>query len=390
MKKGFTLIELLATIIILALIALVTYPIIDNIVSDSREDLYAKQIDELERHANTWVTKNFNSLRMEDGYVRKITYVDLKNESLIADANVKDPRTGEPLPGCILAIWNGEVTNFDVQYDEDCTYDGTTILPSKVTFTLNGTSHEVDENTSWTTFLQTNTDYEVSGENVVLKGTTRKVLLNGTAIDKDSTITAGTYTLEEETTNLITLAVDANSNGEAELGDEVCIGNECFYVLTNDGTNIRMLAKYRIDASDNTTRKERLQNTGTLTTKFSSSTIQGTKPSSYEGSIVEDLVGDYKATLEGLGATISEATLLSYDEVTSAPFNCQIVTNDLCSLTWLYKDGNTTAADHWTRSAVIIAPGSVYIVNGSGHYGDYAINIPTGVRPVVTISTSSI
>ena len=120
MKKGFTLIELLATIIILALIALVTYPIIDNIVSDSREDLYAKQIDELERHANTWVTKNFNSLRMEDGYVRKITYVDLKNESLIADANVKDPRTGDPLPGCVKATWNSEVTNFDVEYDENC------------------------------------------------------------------------------------------------------------------------------------------------------------------------------------------------------------------------------------------------------------------------------
>ena len=132
MKKGFTLIELLATIIILALIALVTYPIIDNIVSDSREDLYAKQIAELERHGNTWVTKNLNSLRREPRYVRKITYVDLKNESLIADANVKDPRTGDPLPGCVLAIWNSEITNFDVQYDDDCTYDGPTIIPGDV------------------------------------------------------------------------------------------------------------------------------------------------------------------------------------------------------------------------------------------------------------------
>ena len=132
MKKGFTLIELLATIIILALIALVTYPIIDNIVSDSREDLYAKQIDELERHANTWVTKNINSLRMEPRYVRKITYVDLKNESLIADANVKDPRTGDPLPGCVLAIWNSEITNFDVHYDDDCIHDGFAIIPGDV------------------------------------------------------------------------------------------------------------------------------------------------------------------------------------------------------------------------------------------------------------------
>lgn len=147
MKKGFTLIELLATIIILALIALVTYPIIDNIVSDSREDLYVKQIDELERHANTWVTKNINSLRMEPRYVRKITYVDLKNESLIADANVKDPRTGDPLPGCVLAIWNSEVTNFDVQYDEDCTHDGFAIIPGDVN--LDGYVTEDDKDLLW-------------------------------------------------------------------------------------------------------------------------------------------------------------------------------------------------------------------------------------------------
>ena len=129
-----------------------------------------------------------------------------------------------------------------------------------------------------------------------------------------------TITVEEEATNLITLAVDANSNGVAELGDEVCIGNECFYVLTNDGSSIRMLAKYRIDVSANTTRKERLQSPfgeGTLTTAFSSSSIHGTNYDSYEGSIVEDLVGDYKTTLERMGATISEATLLSYDEVTA-------------------------------------------------------------------------
>ena len=191
---------------------------------------------------------------------------------------------------------------------------------------------------------------------------------------------------------LIRLAVDANSNGEAELGDEVCIGNECFYVLTNDGTNIRMLAKYRIDASDNTTRKERFQNTGTLTTEFSSETIKGTDLTSYEGSIAEDLVEDYKTTLEGLGATISGATLLSHDEVIAAPFNCQVRVANSCNPTysWLYKDGNTTASNHWTRSANTGLSKTVWSVRTSGDEGYFSYHVTIGVRPVVTIATSAL
>ena len=189
----------------------------------------------------------------------------------------------------------------------------------------------------------------------------------------------------------IRLAADANSNGVAELGDEVCIGNECFYVLTNDGTNIRMLAKYRIDVSDNTTRKDRLQNTGTLGTAFSSETVKGTYENSYEGSIVEDLVGDYKTTLERLGATINEATLLSYDEVTTAPFNC-IETTSSCHPTysWLYKDGNTTGFPHWTRSSYSGRTNFVWLVASGGHVSYYYYDYNYGVRPVIGIATSSL
>jgi len=37
-KKGFTLIELLAVIVILAIIALITAPIILNVIEDARRD----------------------------------------------------------------------------------------------------------------------------------------------------------------------------------------------------------------------------------------------------------------------------------------------------------------------------------------------------------------
>lgn len=58
MKDGFTLIEILAIIILLSVLALVTYPIINGVINDSRKDLYDKQIDELERHTRTWISEN--------------------------------------------------------------------------------------------------------------------------------------------------------------------------------------------------------------------------------------------------------------------------------------------------------------------------------------------
>ena len=265
---------------------------------------------------------------------------------------------------------------------------------------------KVGENKEVSTNLNTPT-YGLSNGSVVCK-------TNGSEITNTSGLAVGTHTVtcnavsnsglsssdatltitvEEETPKLIRLAVDANSNGVAELGDEVCIGNECFYVLTNDGTNIRMLAKYRIDASNNTTRKDRLQNTGTLKTIFSSSTINGTNYNSYEGSIVEDLVGDYKTTLVGMGATIIDATLLSYDEVTTAPFNCKEFVSGSCNPTysWLYKDGNTTGADHWTRSPRSGYTDIIWLVYSDGNfYSDEYDMSPSGVRPVITISSSSL
>ena len=404
-KKGFTLIELLAVIIVLAIIALIAMPIIFNVIENAK----LKALENSTYGVIDAVRMNYmeNLMNSEDGTVTltgSVTTLTLSGEHPIAgnweiknSAEVTENR-GIAVTGVKFASMNEytctNVKNNVIQNKVECTKDESSVQPvTKVTFTLNGTSHEVDENTSWTTFLQTNTDYEVSGENVVLKGTTRKVLLNGTAIDKDSTITAGTYTLEEETQTFATLSVDADGDGVAELGDEVCIGSECFYVLTNDGTNIRMLAKYRIDVSNNTTRKNRLQNTGTMTTVFSSASVKGTRYNNYEGSIVEDLVGDYKTTLEGLGATIADARLLKQTELNAAPFNCT-ATSGSCvpTYSWLYKDGNTIEADHWTSTGLTVFNNTtaVYSVYSDGSVNTYQYSQTLGVRPVVTIAASSL
>ena len=45
MKKGFTLVELLAVIVILALIALITAPVVLNVIENSRDKSYRRSVD---------------------------------------------------------------------------------------------------------------------------------------------------------------------------------------------------------------------------------------------------------------------------------------------------------------------------------------------------------
>ena len=120
MKDGFTLIEILAIIILLSVLALVTYPIINGVINDSRKDLYDKQIDELERHTRTWISENVESLELVDGYSRNVTFEELKNSGYIQESSVINPKTNEPLSGCMTINYSDEITGFNVYYNEKC------------------------------------------------------------------------------------------------------------------------------------------------------------------------------------------------------------------------------------------------------------------------------
>ena len=123
-KKGFTLIEIIAIIILLSVIALITYPIINNLISDSREELYNKQISELERLSNTWVTKNINKLKIEDGYTYNLSFEELHEQGFVSDEQVKNPKTGKNLEGCIKVVYNSSNNGYNVNYDSTCTTMG--------------------------------------------------------------------------------------------------------------------------------------------------------------------------------------------------------------------------------------------------------------------------
>jgi len=118
MKKGFTLIELLAVIILLAIIALIAYPTLNNVISKNKDKLYDKQISELERHANTWIMDHAETFELENGEYYSLTFEEMYNSGLLNSKEVKDPRNSENLPGCVLINKNG--INYDINYSETC------------------------------------------------------------------------------------------------------------------------------------------------------------------------------------------------------------------------------------------------------------------------------
>lgn len=92
-NKGFTLIELLGVVIILAIIFVLIFPVASNIVSQSKETVYEKQIHDILTAAYNLTLKNINYLP-ESNNTYFVTLGELKYEGLI-DINIKNPETND-------------------------------------------------------------------------------------------------------------------------------------------------------------------------------------------------------------------------------------------------------------------------------------------------------
>ncbi len=120
MKKGFTLVELLAVIILIGVIALISYPIIGNLINDGKQKAYEKQISELERVSYIWITKNTGKLSKEDGSQYKLSFEELNKEELTSAEQIINPKNNAPIPGCILVTYSAANNIYSANYDESC------------------------------------------------------------------------------------------------------------------------------------------------------------------------------------------------------------------------------------------------------------------------------
>lgn len=97
-KNAFTLVELLGVIIVLAIISLLTVPVIDKTMKDAKEKAYNTQIANIELAAKNWAIDNMEVILNR---TVSINLGQLKIESYI-DNDIKNPKTNEKFSDNIM------------------------------------------------------------------------------------------------------------------------------------------------------------------------------------------------------------------------------------------------------------------------------------------------
>ena len=167
--------------------------------------------------------------------------------------------------------------------------------------------------------------------------------------------------------------VTVKDNGEFKLinvvsgdgtntSDEVCIGEECFYVISSTDTTVTMLSKYNLPVGN---------------TAFSNT------DSTYVGSIVEGYVNNYNSYLITQGVTPIEARLITKDELIG--LGCS-EDDRSCSAapSWVYATSYWSGSAYNTSTVWIIYSSSAFNCRSYGYVGVF------GVRPVIVIDRNLI
>ena len=192
--------------------------------------------------------------------------------------------------------------------------------------------------------------------------------------------------------------------------DEVCIGEECFYVISSTDEEVKMLAKYNLHVGNTyggSTATPLVNPTGIQdetaigwfsgynatnpligTKPFSSTAYWSSTTSTYpayvynENSYLYEYVENYKAYLISLGVTPNEARLITIEELEG--LGC-VRSSNSCSGApeWVYS------TSYWSGSAY--SSTRIWRVSSNSRFDNYDFTSDNrGVRPVITISRSLI
>ncbi len=184
-----------------------------------------------------------------------------------------------------------------------------------------------------------------------------------------------------EAQNTSTLCNVISGNG-ASIGDEIVCGTERFNVISNDGYNINMLAKYNLNVGDSkiSAGSDGIQDKDALGKKENMLTY-ATVEYSADSSNINEYLENYKNYLTEKSKlnsvtvnllTIEQANSLGCDTASST---CASSQNKFIFDTsyWLASTGDNN---------------NIYTISSDGSYGPtaYSNHIDYGVRPVVTIT----
>lgn len=205
-KNGFTLVELLAVLIILAIIFVISVPLMTEILDQSKNTLYKKQIDTILDGTYDYSLKYINYLP-ENNNVSYVTLGELKYEGIV-DYDLTNPETNERFKDELVISINKVGTGYknkDIHAKLKGDYLYTVEVDKldeakalKPVITLDGLTKNSDGNYILTLDLNqefTNIDYSaISVSGVDLTQNVKKyILLNDIPTDNITTTSSGIY-----------------------------------------------------------------------------------------------------------------------------------------------------------------------------------------------------
>lgn len=110
-NRGFTLVELLGVVAILAMLGLVIVPVISNVLSNNKRELYNVQIRNIESAANNYVSEHVFDIDISIGSSKGITLGTLKSFGYISD-DIVDPITRKKFSDDMVIIISNTSSGF--------------------------------------------------------------------------------------------------------------------------------------------------------------------------------------------------------------------------------------------------------------------------------------
>ncbi len=158
--KGFTLVELLGVLIVLAVIALITFPIINNTIKENKEKLYNIQLDEIKSSAEKWAYSNLGLLPVNENESITVTLLELKKSGFVP-IDSRNPKTGELLPNDMVITITFKNNNYEIFVDGESGTDlSNEFNENAPTIILNGNYIE---------YVEINSSYEEKGAKAIAK-----------------------------------------------------------------------------------------------------------------------------------------------------------------------------------------------------------------------------
>ena len=158
LNNAFTLVELLGVIIILGVIALITYPIIDKSIKNSKQQALDRTIDSIEEAAYKYSVENDIGYSIE---YKALQLSDLVSKGFLKE-NITNPVTNEQMQGCVLYRWDDTNNQYIFEYDEECKIPTNFIETLLKQYNPDNTTGLVKDSTNENLYYYTGTNEQVS------------------------------------------------------------------------------------------------------------------------------------------------------------------------------------------------------------------------------------